>query len=63
MSSFAGVVLERLRLTHDIVAAIREIGEGKGRQDLYKERAPDVLENLRQVAIMKVPRVRTALKV
>jgi Fic family protein len=53
MSSFAPGVLERLRLTHDIVAAIREIGEGKGRQDLYKERAPDVLENLRQVAIIE----------
>lgn len=53
MSSFAPAVLEHLRLTHDIVAAIRAIGEGKGRQDLYKERAPEVLENLRQVAVIE----------
>jgi Fic family protein len=53
MSSFVPAVIERLRLTHDVVAAIRSIGEGKGRQDLYKERAPEVLENLRQVAIIE----------
>lgn len=53
MSSFVPSVLDRLRLSHDIVAAIRAIGEGKGRQDLYKERAPEVLENLRQVAIIE----------
>lgn len=53
MSSFAPSVLDNLRLTHDLVAAIRAIGEGKGKQDLYKERAPEVLENLRQVAIIE----------
>ena len=53
MSSFAPSVLGNLRLTHDILGAIRAIGEGKGKQDLFKERAPDVLENLRQVAIIE----------
>ncbi|MGH7088375.1 MAG: Fic family protein [Stellaceae bacterium] len=53
MSSFVPLVLDHLRLTHDIVAAVRAIGEGKGRQDLFKERAPEVLENLRQVAIIE----------
>src|SRR3984893_13504052 len=53
MSSFAPAVLENLRLTHDVVAAIRAIGEGKGKQDLFKERAPDLLENLRRVAIVE----------
>ena len=53
MSSFAASVLDNLRLTHDVVSAIREIAEGKGKQDLFKERAPDVLENLRQVAIIE----------
>src|SRR5215469_14620197 len=53
MNSFVPGVLERLRLTHDVVAAIRAIAEGKGRQDLFKERAPDVLENLRQAAIIE----------
>src|SRR5260370_1458626 len=53
MSSFVPAVLDNLRLTHDVVAAVRAIGEGKGKQDLSKERAPDVLENLRQVAIIE----------
>jgi hypothetical protein len=53
MSSFVPAMLDSLRLTHGIVAAVRAIGEGKGRQDLYKERAPEVLENLRQVAIIE----------
>jgi hypothetical protein len=53
MSSFASSVLENLRLTHEVIGAIRGIAEGKGKQDLFKERAPDVLENLRQVAIIE----------
>ncbi|HVC54388.1 MAG TPA: Fic family protein [Stellaceae bacterium] len=53
MSSFTPSVLENLRLTHEVVRAIRGIAEGKGKQDLFKERAPDVLENLRQVAIIE----------
>ncbi len=53
MSSFKPSVLDNLRLTHDVVTAIRGIAEGKGRQELFKERAPDVLENLRQVAIIE----------
>ncbi len=32
---------------------MRAIGEGKGKQDLFKERAPEVLEYLRQVAIVE----------
>lgn len=53
MSSFTPAILDNLRLTHDIVATIRQIGEGKGRQDLFLERAPEILENLRQVAIIE----------
>jgi Fic family protein len=53
VSSFIPSLLDNLRLTHDIVTAIRAIGEGKGKQDLFKERAPEVLENLRQVAIIE----------
>lgn len=40
-------------MTHEVVGLVRAIGEGKGKQDLFKERAPDVLENLRQVAIIE----------
>lgn len=53
MTSLIPTVLERLQFTHELVATIREIGEGKGKQDLFKERAPDVLENLKQVAIIE----------
>lgn len=53
MGSFAPGVLDRLRLTHEVVSSIRAIGEGKGKQDLFSERAPEVLENLRQVAIIE----------
>jgi Fic family protein len=53
MSSFAPPVLDSLRLSHDIVTAVRAIGEGKGKQDLFKERAPEVLEYLRQVALIE----------
>ncbi|KAA5597243.1 Fic family protein [Blastochloris sulfoviridis] len=53
MASLIPEVLERLHLTHDVVAAMRQIGEGKGKQDLFKERAPEVLESLRQVAIIE----------
>jgi Fic family protein len=53
MASLIPEVLERLHLTHDVVAAMRQIGEGKGKQDLFRERAPEVLDNLRQVAIIE----------
>ncbi|MGH6901677.1 MAG: Fic family protein [Geminicoccaceae bacterium] len=53
MTSFAPRALENLRVGHDVISAIRAIGEGKGKQDLFKERAPEVLENLRQVAIIE----------
>jgi Fic family protein len=32
---------------------MRVIGEGKGQQVLFRERAPDALENLRQIAIIE----------
>ncbi|MGH7064440.1 MAG: hypothetical protein ACREET_10190, partial [Stellaceae bacterium] len=53
MSSFKAEILNNLRLTHEVVTAIRGIAEGKGRQDLFKIRSPEVLENLRQVAIIE----------
>lgn len=53
MPSFDPVFLDRLSLSHDVVSVVRAIGEGKGKQDLFRERAPDALENLRQVAIIE----------
>jgi hypothetical protein len=53
VTSFAPKALANLRLGHDVIASIRAIGEGKGKQDLFKERAPELLETLRQVAIIE----------
>jgi hypothetical protein len=36
-----------------LVTAIRGIAEGKGRQNFFKQQAPEVLENLRQFAIIE----------
>jgi Fic family protein len=53
VTSFAPSILTTLRVPLDVAATMRAIGEGKGRQALYRERAPDALENLRQVAIIE----------
>ena len=53
MNSFHPYVLDRLKIGHDVIANIREIGEGKGKQELFADRAPDVLNNLKQLAIIE----------
>jgi Fic family protein len=53
VTSFAPSVLDNLRIPLDVASIMRAIGEGKGRQMLFRERAPDALENLRQVAIIE----------
>lgn len=53
MRSFLPSVLDNLKLTHETVATIREIGEGRGKQELFAQRAPELLENLRQVAVIE----------
>ncbi len=53
MTSFAPELLANLYVPLDVAATMRAIGEGKGRQALFRERAPDALENLRQVAIIE----------
>ena len=45
--------LKKLTLTNKMILMIRKIGEYKGKQDLYKKQAPDVLENLRHFAIIQ----------
>lgn len=53
MKSF---LLERLKdftLSNEIVRMIRRLGEYKGKQELFKKQAPEVLENLRQVALVQ----------
>lgn len=53
MKSFTHSYLERLPLTHDLVRMVRALGEFKGREALYRERMPQALETLRQVAVIQ----------
>lgn len=53
MPSFARPFLDRLAVPADLVQTIRQIGEHKGRQELYRLQAPEKLENLRQVAMIQ----------
>jgi len=53
MSSFFPGFLDRLALSSATVQTVRQIGEHKGRQDLFRLQAPEKLENLRQVALIQ----------
>ena len=53
MSSFLPGFLDRLALSSATVQTVRQIGEHKGRQDLFRLQAPEKLENLRQVALIQ----------
>jgi Fic family protein len=53
MSSFSPDFLAQLVLPPTLVQTIRQIGENKGRQDLFRIQAPEKLENLRQVALIQ----------
>ena len=52
MSSFVPAVLGRA-VPHEIVLSLGAIQRGRGRQELYQERAPEMLENLRKVAVIE----------
>ena len=53
MKSFEPEFIERQPLTHQILSTIRRLGEFKGRESLYKQQTPAVLETLRQVAVIQ----------
>lgn len=53
VKSFVDGFIEKAPLTHAILGAVRQIGESKGRQELYKQRHPHVLKTLREVAIIQ----------
>jgi Fic family protein len=53
MPSFSRALLDRLAVPPDVVQTIRQIGEHKGRQELYRVQAPEKLENLRQIAMIQ----------
>ena len=53
MKSFSHAYLDKLHVRSRIITMIRKLGEHKGKQELYKKQAPEMLENLRQVALIQ----------
>lgn len=53
MKSFQNNYIESIPITHNVLQTIRLIGEYKGKQDLFKEQSPQLLETLKQTAIIQ----------
>lgn len=53
MKSFEPGLIEGQLITQNLLRTIRTIGEYKGKQDLFKEQSPQILETLRQAAIIQ----------
>jgi len=53
MKSFNSEYFQKQPITHNLLQTIRRIAEYKGKQDLYKEQSPQVLETLRQAAVIQ----------
>jgi Fic family protein len=53
MRSLAPTYLAGLRVPQQLVARVRQLGQHKGRQELFRKQAPEMLENLRRVAIIE----------
>ena len=53
MRSFEHDYLLETPLSHGLLQAVRAIGEFRGRQSLYQEQSPEVLETLRRVAMVQ----------
>ncbi|QLE55762.1 Fic family protein [Nostoc sp. TCL26-01] len=53
MQSFELNFIERQPINQNLLRTVRLIGEYKGKQELFKEQSPQVLETLRQAAIIQ----------
>lgn len=53
MTSLNSEYLKKQPITHNLLQTIRRIAQYKGKQDLYKEQSPQMLETLRQAAIIQ----------
>jgi Fic family protein len=53
MKSLNSQYLQKQLVTHNLLQTIRRIAEYKGKQDLYKEQSPQILETLRQASIIQ----------
>lgn len=45
--------LDRIRFTASEASSLKRLGEFRGRQDLYRQRAPEILASLQQVALIE----------
>ena len=62
MKVFRYESLKELRLPMETVSLISKINEFKGKQDLYKKQAPQVLKTLRDVAVIQSTRASNAIE-
>ncbi len=53
MKSFENSFGESLHIPQILISIIRQIGEYKGKQDLFAKQAPEMLENLRRIAVIQ----------
>ena len=53
MKSFEHEYLLDTQITHQLLSSVRMIGEYRGRQALYAEQSPEVLETLKRAAIIQ----------
>jgi Fic family protein len=53
MKSFEPGFIARQPISQELLQTVRLIGEYKGKQELFKEQAPQVLETLRQAAVIQ----------
>ena len=51
--SFEPGGIEAMPISFRLLRIVREIGEYRGRQDLFRQQSPQVLESLRQVALIQ----------
>lgn len=51
--SFEAGVVDRHPISQGLLRTVRKIGEYKGKQDLYKQQSPQVLNTLRQAAVVQ----------
>jgi Fic family protein len=53
VKSFEAGFLEKQRIPQNLLRTIRSLGEYKGKEDVFKQQSPQLLETLRQTAIIQ----------
>ncbi|HLA09589.1 MAG TPA: hypothetical protein VJ023_03165 [Pyrinomonadaceae bacterium] len=53
MKSFQPGFLDQQRIPQNLLRTIRLLGEFKGKVEVYKQQSPQVLETLRQAAVIQ----------